>query len=608
MALARVQYQQSVSGNRNFTVPMEYISRDHIKVTVDGVNTTFTWLNNNTIQLTTAPAIGAIVDVLRETERETLLVDFQDASTITEKELDLSARQAFYIAQEAFDLTNSTMAVANDGSYSASNRRISVLGYPNSADDAANVQYVQDVLTSGKNAFDERVLAEAARDKAQKWAENADNTAVETGKYSAKHHANKAAASASSASTSASNAASYRDTANNHRLEAADSAAQASTSATNAANSASAAATSEANAANSATEAAGYAAGVKLPSALGNGGKMIRQKADESGFEYFASPGTGGGLEADLLDGRHGSEFIQLDIEKSANITSANWVTIATCSSGRAYGEFYIYDSTSSRHNSVKIIAQTSFGQNRVSVLAGVNFSTRTIAHVRILYNTADRTYGGARLQVYCENPSFTLYVRSALVSQLSGWQGWTPVTPVIEGTPSGWAEDWSSRWDNITSGVSNYGVVQVKSVMSSNTRYAITNVADAADIPELSISFAPKYSDSLILLQAMISTTATYVSSFGFARNGSALASSSTANNNVTNGLVTCYDGSNSHSSLKLINLMQAVSAGHTAALTYTVQAASSWNGSTGTLYINDRAEGDMRSRSTFTIMEIRQ
>lgn len=115
MALTRVQYQQSVSGNRNFTVPMEYISRDHIKVTVDGVNTTFTWLNNNTIQLTTAPAIGAIVDVLRETERETLLVDFQDASTITEKELDLSARQAFYIAQEAFDLTNSTMAVAKDG-------------------------------------------------------------------------------------------------------------------------------------------------------------------------------------------------------------------------------------------------------------------------------------------------------------------------------------------------------------------------------------------------------------------------------------------------------------------------------------------------------------
>ena len=79
-------------------------------------------------------------------------------------------------------------------------------------------------------------------------------------------------------------------------------------------------------------------------------------------------------------------------------------------------------------------------------------FSSRTIAHVRILYNTADRAYGGAKLQVYCENPTFILRVRRVFTDQLSGWTSWNDVNPVVEGTPSGWAEDSTTRFDDITS------------------------------------------------------------------------------------------------------------------------------------------------------------
>lgn len=163
MALARVQYPQTVSGNRNFLVPFPYISRDHILVSVEGERVTYSWLNSTTIQLTVAPTVGAIIDISRETERNALLVDFQDASTITEAQLDLAAKQTFFIAQEAFDATGGTLAVANDGSYSASGRRISVLGYPENDTDAATVSYVKAIFAQGADAYEQRALAEAAR-------------------------------------------------------------------------------------------------------------------------------------------------------------------------------------------------------------------------------------------------------------------------------------------------------------------------------------------------------------------------------------------------------------------------------------------------------------
>lgn len=148
MALSRVQYVQSVSGNRNFTVPFPYISRDDVKVSVDGEEATFSWLSTTLIQLATAPAVGIVIDINRETNRETLLVDFTDGSTITENQLDLSARQSFYLAQETLDTATANLGVSEDGSYSAGTRRISNLGDPDSDDDAATQGYVKQVLTT----------------------------------------------------------------------------------------------------------------------------------------------------------------------------------------------------------------------------------------------------------------------------------------------------------------------------------------------------------------------------------------------------------------------------------------------------------------------------
>lgn len=391
MALARVQYTQQVAGNKNFTVPFPYISRDHIYVSVNGTDVDFSWLNSTTVQLTTAPAEGDLVDVRRETEKVNLLVDFQDASTITEEQLDLSAKQAFFIAQEAFDATGATLAVANDGSYSAQNRRLSNVGEPEQPADAATMGWVMGQYNSGRDAHQERLRAEQARDasqasqnaaasseaaalsyrntanehriaaansadaaaaseaaakaseiaakaseddvasnataaqtarneaqgfrnesqtfrntavssansatisandaqqsmaKAGLWAESPVDSPVEQGRYSSRHHATKASESAASAATSATNAMNYRDAANDHRIAASNSAGAAASSANAAASSASEAQSQAVRAETEADRAAGFAAGVNMPSASGNGGKRIRQRTDETGFEY----------------------------------------------------------------------------------------------------------------------------------------------------------------------------------------------------------------------------------------------------------------------------------------------------------------------------------
>lgn len=138
--------------------------------------------------------------------------------------------------------------------------------------------------------------------------------------------------------------------------------------------------------------------------------------------------------------------------ERSLSVTTAGWVTIATCATGRAYGEFHVYDNTSSRHNFTKIIASTSYGENNVSVIGGNRYSSaRSIAHVRVLYNSSDRTYGGAKLQVYCENPTFTLYVKQFLSQEFINWKAWNNATPVAEGTPTGWVQDDSTYLQDIT-------------------------------------------------------------------------------------------------------------------------------------------------------------
>lgn len=141
--------------------------------------------------------------------------------------------------------------------------------------DPANRQFVMDVLSSGQDAFVQANRSEAEADRSETQANLSDQHRI-----AALNSQNSAAGSASTATTQAGVATT-----------------QAGISTTQASNS-----TIEANRArdeadrseSEADRAQGFANGLDIPSATGNGGKYLKQKNDESGLEYDVSVPSGG--------------------------------------------------------------------------------------------------------------------------------------------------------------------------------------------------------------------------------------------------------------------------------------------------------------------------
>lgn len=86
-----------------YAVPFAYIRREHVTAQVNGSPATFTWVNDSTIQLTTAPADGAEVRLRRITPVDLPLADYTDGSSLTAADLDINNLQHLYTEQELSD-------------------------------------------------------------------------------------------------------------------------------------------------------------------------------------------------------------------------------------------------------------------------------------------------------------------------------------------------------------------------------------------------------------------------------------------------------------------------------------------------------------------------
>lgn len=197
-------YAQSLGdgATRVFSVPFPYISKTHVQVRVEGAIVPFSWLSETSIQLATAPAVNAVVDRRRVTPRDTLLVDFVDGSTLVESDLDLSALQVFYLAQEAFDLGEASLGVTEDGSFSALNRRISNVLNPVNPQDVATKNFVETGVTS-QVAIATQKANEAANSAGQSEASATSSAQQAAAALASK---NAAAGSATAAAQSEANA------------------------------------------------------------------------------------------------------------------------------------------------------------------------------------------------------------------------------------------------------------------------------------------------------------------------------------------------------------------------------------------------------------------
>ncbi|MCG7628396.1 hypothetical protein MHM88_11310 [Epibacterium sp. MM17-32] len=275
---------------RTFSIPFPYLARYHVNAFVDGMATDFTFVTDASVEFDTAPSQGSVVRLERRTQR-TPMVDFQNGENLTEGSLDRITSQALYLSEESEDGVTGTLQLDTDNTWDTQGRRIKNVSDPDAPQDAVSKQWAETAMSSQlQSAIDAkdnavaaketaaeksveasdsastaaskaveasdsastattkaseagassaaagsarvgaetaRTEAETARDKAQDWADKAEDATVESGKYSAKHHAAKASASASTAHTKADEADAAKSAAQTAKTEAEEARDQA---------------------------------------------------------------------------------------------------------------------------------------------------------------------------------------------------------------------------------------------------------------------------------------------------------------------------------------------------------------------------------------------
>ena len=160
MAFSYTTYTGNGSATQ-YAVAFGYIRREHVAVTVAGLASTFTWVNNSLIQMDAAPAAAAAVRVYRTTPISAPLVDFADGSTLVAADLDTNSRQSIYIQQELNDAQVDNLADlipnGNKGDITTSASG-AVWAINNGA--VTEVKLAANAVTSGKIADDTIVNAD----------------------------------------------------------------------------------------------------------------------------------------------------------------------------------------------------------------------------------------------------------------------------------------------------------------------------------------------------------------------------------------------------------------------------------------------------------------
>jgi hypothetical protein len=304
----------------NYTFPFTYLNETDIKVRVDDVLTEFTFLNSSTVTISPAPANGSKVEIRRQTITETAPVDFADGSVLLERDLDLLARYNLFVAQEAYDIAQDSLAQDSEGNLDAEGRRIVNVANPVNGGDVVNKQtldyeytnvsvvatnindvnivasdlgasvsyendlgFITDPVTDEPIVGDSRIITVA--ENIEDINTVADNLSII---QQADENAAAAAASASSAASSATTATTQAGIATTKASEASISASNASDSATTA-SAASATATTKASQASTSATNAAASESIASTAATNAGTSAINAAASETSASNSAS-------------------------------------------------------------------------------------------------------------------------------------------------------------------------------------------------------------------------------------------------------------------------------------------------------------------------------
>ena len=299
MAYSYVRYSGNGS-TTNYTFSFPVISTDHIKVRVNGtLVTNWSFLSSSTIQFAAAPANAAVIEIRRETPKESSIVNFTDGSVLLERDLDLLATWQLYVAQETEDDLEDTIRVDSQGRFDAQNKRIINVADPINAQDAVTKNWAE----TGMSSQLAQATSQATAAAGSATAAAGSATSAATSASTATTQATSATASATSATGSATAAAGSATAAANSATAANTSATNANSSAVAAASSATTATTQASNASASASAAASSAAAAAT--ALDNfDDRYLGQKASDPSVDNDGNALITGALYYNSTDGK----------------------------------------------------------------------------------------------------------------------------------------------------------------------------------------------------------------------------------------------------------------------------------------------------------------
>jgi hypothetical protein len=104
-----------------YTVPFGYINQTDVSVTVGGAATPFVWQGEQSIILSAAPEAGQNIIVSRTTDITLPLVNFVEASTLQETDLDGAVQQVLFGLQEVRDSQTALQTFVTSLTLSAGN-------------------------------------------------------------------------------------------------------------------------------------------------------------------------------------------------------------------------------------------------------------------------------------------------------------------------------------------------------------------------------------------------------------------------------------------------------------------------------------------------------
>ena len=164
----------------DFTVPFDYLAKKFVRVSLGvtilkggdygDTSKDYYFLDKTKVRLKVPPQVGEVLTIRRYTSATDRVVSFKDASVLKATDLDVSAVQTIHIAEEARDIINDALIKDKGDNWDAKGNRIVNVGDAVSDGDAVNLKLYKE---DAKGAYQSRVEAEKARDRAVEAETNA---------------------------------------------------------------------------------------------------------------------------------------------------------------------------------------------------------------------------------------------------------------------------------------------------------------------------------------------------------------------------------------------------------------------------------------------------